>query len=292
MPMLDAEERVIGTVKFTLDHIVPDMAHARILRSPYPHARILEIDTSLALQRPGVICVLTGEDFGSRKRDQSLVWTTAERPTDCRHRQGALRRRPSRGDRRRNGGDCKRGGYSMSLSSMKSFASDATDAAKAQAPTIHDEWPDNECGAWHWSMAISNQPGKTRIMSSKAYSRARLRIMSRMEPHVSIAQWSDDDGSAEVWTSTQSPHGVHGALVEILNTQPEKVRVHTFNLGGGYGAKGGVKLEPMAVCAARKAGRPVRIALTREEVFQTIAKHAATIRIKTGVKSDGTFVAR
>jgi CO/xanthine dehydrogenase Mo-binding subunit len=112
-----------------------------------------------------------------------------------------------------------------------------------------------------------------------------------MEPHVALAQFNDAR-NVTVWTSAQSPYGVHAAIVKMLNASDTEVRVVTFNLGGGYGAKGGAKLEPMVVCAARKAGRPVRLELTREEVFQTIAKHAARVRIKTGVKLDGTLVAR
>src|SRR5690606_18844225 len=111
------------------------------------------------------------------------------------------------------------------------------------------------------------------------------------EPHVTIAHL-DDDGVMNVWTAAQSPYGVHAGLVKILNLPPEQVRVIAFNLGGAYGSKGGIKIEPMVACAARKARRPVRLALDREEVFATIGKHAARITIKTGVKEDGTLVAR
>ncbi|MFW6075370.1 MAG: xanthine dehydrogenase family protein molybdopterin-binding subunit, partial [Chloroflexota bacterium] len=171
------------------------------------------------------------------------------------------------------------------------YVIDAAEAAKPDAPVIHDKWPDNECGDWlleHGDLEKGWQEADH--VFENVYSSPSANHVP-MEPHVSIARWNDDQ-NLEVWTSTQTPHGVRGTLAQILKTDPEHVRVHTFNLGGGYGAKGGTKMEPMAVLAARKAGRPVRIALSREEVFLTIAKHAAQVRMKTGVKEDGTFVAR
>src|SRR5918999_691224 len=85
---------------------------------------------------------------------------------------------------------------------------------------------------------------------------------------------------------------VHAALTKMFGLPASSVRVKTFNLGGAYGAKGGVKIEPIVACCARATGRAVRIALTRSEVFQTVAKHAAHVSVRTGVQNDGRIVAR
>jgi CO/xanthine dehydrogenase Mo-binding subunit len=111
-----------------------------------------------------------------------------------------------------------------------------------------------------------------------------------MEPHVSLARF--DREVLEVYTSAQAPYMVQAALQRIFNLSPEHVRVKTFNLGGGYGAKGQVKIEPLAATAAYVTGCPVRLVLSRNEVFHLVGKHAAHVRLRTGVKLDGTIVAR
>lgn len=292
MPMRDALDRVSGKLKFTLNHEVPGMAHARVLRSPVPHARIRAIDVSEALALPGVITVLTGEDlgpdsglspyFGGQRDDQPVV------AIDKVHYVGdpvavvvAETERVAT--------------EALLLIDVDydelPYVVDAEEAGRPGAPAIHDEWPDNSCGAWKLRFGDIEQGWRESDRIYEHVFRSPTASHVPMEPHVSLAQF-DDDGRVTVWTSAQAPHSVHAEIAKILNTTEEHVRVITYNLGGGYGGKGGIKLEPMVVCAARKAGRPVRLALTREEVFQTIGKHAARVWIKTGVKNDGTLVAR
>lgn len=111
-----------------------------------------------------------------------------------------------------------------------------------------------------------------------------------MEPHVASAVWEGD--RLHVWTGTQSPYPVRGRLAQVFGLDERNIRVQGDNLGGGFGAKCDAKLEPLVACAARVVGRPVRVELRREEVFFTAAKHSARVRIRTGVKRDGTLVAR
>ena len=99
-------------------------------------------------------------------------------------------------------------------------------------------------------------------------------------------------GRITVWATTQNPFVVRTQLANIFKVPVSKVRVIVPYLGGGYGGKVYPKVEPITVALAQKAGRPVRVVLSREEVFYTITKHAAVIRMKTGVKKDGTLVAR
>ena len=292
MPMRDALDRVSGTLKFTINHTVPGMAHARVLRSPVPHARIRNIDTSEALALEGVITILTGKDlgpesglnpyFGGARDDQPVV------AIDKVHYVGdpvavivAETERIA--------------AEALLLIDVDyeelPFVVDAEEAGKPGAPSIHEQWPDNACGDWKLRFGDLEEGWRESDRIYEHTFRSPTAHHVPMEPHVTLAQ-VESDGDVNVWTSAQSPYAVHSAIVKMLNTSDERVRVVTFNLGGGYGGKGGVKLEPMVVCAARKAGRPVRLELTREEVFQTIGKHAARIWIKTGVKDDGTLVAR
>ena len=105
-------------------------------------------------------------------------------------------------------------------------------------------------------------------------------------------RFSGAGGRITVWATTQNPFVVRTQLANIFKVPVSKVRVIVPYLGGGYGGKVYPKVEPITVALAQKAGRPVRVVLSREEVFYTITKHAAVIRMKTGVKNDGTLIAR
>jgi CO/xanthine dehydrogenase Mo-binding subunit len=112
-----------------------------------------------------------------------------------------------------------------------------------------------------------------------------------LEPHAAIASW-DGRGNLTMYTSTQSPSIVRSQLAEIFDLSENRVRVIVPYVGGAYGAKVYAKIEPLVAALARKARRPVRLILTREEVFATATRHGATVHIRTGVMGDGKIVAR
>ncbi|MBI4492234.1 MAG: xanthine dehydrogenase family protein, partial [Chloroflexi bacterium] len=112
-----------------------------------------------------------------------------------------------------------------------------------------------------------------------------------MEPHASTAYW-EACGKLVIYTSCQNPSVVRTQLAELFQLPETQVRLIVPYVGGGYGAKTYPKLEPLVAALARKARRPVQWVLTREEVFQTAVRHASVVRIKTGVRRDGTLLAR
>jgi CO/xanthine dehydrogenase Mo-binding subunit len=114
---------------------------------------------------------------------------------------------------------------------------------------------------------------------------------AHIEPHVSLAYW-EPSGKLVVYTATQNPSAIRSQLAELFNLPQSKVRVIVTFVGGGYGGKVHPRLEPLTAALARKAHRPVQWVLTREEVFLTAHCHAAVVKIKTGVKRDGTIIAR
>jgi CO/xanthine dehydrogenase Mo-binding subunit len=289
--MRDAEARVLGTVPFVLDHRVEGMLHARAVRSPLPHARVVRVDTSEALAMPGVVHVLTGAQiaadpaidpyFGTPRADQPVL---------------AI-------DKVRYAGDpvavviaetAAQAADALPLVDVEydelPYVVDADEAARPGAPVLHDQWPDNNCGSWRLRLgdcdAALEQADK--VYSGVYYSPPASHVP--MEPFVCVAAWAA--GDLEVWTSAQAPHAVRQGLEKMFSLPENGARVHTLNVGGAYGAKGQVKIEPMVACAARAVGRPVRMELARDEVFQTVGKHAATVELTTGVRSDGRIVAR
>jgi CO/xanthine dehydrogenase Mo-binding subunit len=110
-----------------------------------------------------------------------------------------------------------------------------------------------------------------------------------LEPHVTVAQVAD--GRITVWTCSQNPHVIQRQIAGILKVPLADVRIIVFTLGGGFGAKLNCKLEPAAVLLAKKAGRPVRLVAQRADCFLLGVQHECKVKLKTGVKRDGTLIA-
>ena len=290
--MPDAEERVVGTLRYTVDHSVEGMVHARLVRSPYPHATIADVDVSGALAQEGVLRVLTGADieravevpnpfFGLTRRDQAplaigkaryvgdpVALVIAETPQSAHHGAEAV---------------------IVDYEELP-YVIEPVEALATGAPQLHEEWPGNECGEWRLHRGdVDLAMSEATHVFEATYTSAMANAVP-FEPHVAIAAWDDD--LLDVWTATQWPSAVRGELAHMFDLDLADVQVRVFPLGGGYGAKSQLKIEPMVAVAARMVGRPVRLELERDEVFLTTGKHPALMDIRTGVDAEGRFVAR
>ena len=306
---LDYETKVTGRAQYLADMSVPGMCHGKILRSPYPHARIKRIDTSKAQKVPGVMAVLTRDDilhdegiepyYGPVFKDQTIVAV----------------------EKVRHVGD--------PVAAVAALTVDAAEEALKLIEVDYEELP----AVLNVHDAIRQNPilvhEKVRIPESGFADLAELKPIDGtnicthfrlnrgdidkgfaeadqifedtftlpatqhcfLETHACIAS-VEPGGRITVWATTQNPFVVRTQLANIFKVPVAKVRVIVPYLGGGYGGKVYPKVEPITVALAQKAGRPVRVVLSREEVFYTITKHAAVIRMKTGVKKDGTLTAR
>jgi CO/xanthine dehydrogenase Mo-binding subunit len=306
---LDYETKVTGRAQYLADMSVPGMCHGKILRSPYPHARIRRIDTSKAQKVPGVMAVLTRDDilhdegiepyYGPVFKDQTIVAV----------------------EKVRHVGD--------PVAAVAALTVDAAEEALKLIEVDYEELP----AVLNVHDAIRQNPilvhEKVRIPESGFADLAELKPIDGtnicthfrlnrgdidkgfaeadqifedtftlpatqhcfLETHACIAS-VEPGGRITVWATTQNPFVVRTQLANIFKVPVAKVRVIVPYLGGGYGGKVYPKVEPITVALAQKAGRPVRVVLSREEVFYTITKHAAVIRMKTGVKKDGTLTAR
>lgn len=306
---LDYETKVTGRAQYLADMSVPGMCHGRILRSPYPHARIIKIDASRALKVPGVMAVLTRDDilhdegiepfYGPVFKDQTIVAV----------------------EKVRHVGD--------PVAAVAALDSDAAEEALRLIEVEYEELP----AVLDVHEAL--EPGATLVHESVRVPESGFADLAEIKPvegtnictHFKLNRGDIQKGFAEsdhifediftlpatqhcflethaciasvepggritVWATTQNPFVVRTQLANIFKVPVAKVRVIVPYLGGGYGGKVYPKVEPITVALAQKAGRPVRVVLSREEVFYTITKHAAVIRMKTGVKNDGTLMAR
>ena len=305
---VDGLEKVTGRVGYTTNLELPGMLHGKILRSELPHARLVRIDASKALALPGVVAVLTRDDvlewnveqkYGPVLRDQSIV---------------AL-------DKVRYVGDPIAAVAAVSEDIAEEALElieveyeelpavfDAYEACQSGAPLLHGR-NDQPKTSFEDTKALNIMQGSNVATHFKlrkgdveaGFAQADYIFEneyitpavqhSHLEPHATLAQ-VHVNGQIEVWTSTQNPSVVREQLSEIFRVPLAKVRVVAPPLGAGYGAKTYPKLEPLTVALARKVGRPVRIVLTREEVFLTVTRHAVRFRLKTGVTRDGRITAR
>ena len=303
---LDYETKVTGRAQYLADMSVPGMVHGKILRSPYPHARITRIDASKAEKVAGVMAVLTRDDilhdegiepfYGPVFKDQTIVAT----------------------EKVRHVGD--------PVAAVAALTVDAAEAALKLIEVDYEELP-----------AVLNiddalKPGAMLVHDAVKLPASGFADLADLKPidgtnlctHFKLNRGDIDKGFAEadhvfedtftlpatqhcflethaciasvepggritVWATTQNPFVVRTQLANIFKVPVAKVRVIVPYLGGGYGGKVYPKVEPITVALSQKAGRPVRLVLSREEVFYTITKHAAVIRMKTGVKNDGTL---
>jgi CO/xanthine dehydrogenase Mo-binding subunit len=305
--MVDGYDRVTGRVEFSVNTTVPGMLTGLILRSDCAHGRIVRIDTAAAKQVPGVRAVVTGADivargsirprFGPVFRDQPILAidkvryvgepvaaVAADSPAAA---AAAL--------------ELIEVEYDL-LPAV--FTTD--EAIKEGAPLVQEERA--ELGATFADIII-NPSALPNICNSFKLRKGDIEQgfaeadhifentftspavqHSALETHCSIV----DVQRHQVFVSTgsQIPYMVRGQLAEILQRPASSIRVTVPTLGGGYGSKCYPTIEPIAAVLSVFARRPVRIHLTREEEFVTITKHAVKITMKTGVKSDGTIVAR
>jgi CO/xanthine dehydrogenase Mo-binding subunit len=298
---VDAVEKVTGRSLYGADLKLPKMLHGKVLRSPLPHARILHLDTSRAERLAGVKAVATGKDLNIR---YGLV----------------IRDQPPFADEKvRYIGEPVAGVAAVDAETAEEALKlirveyeelvpvfDPLQAMEPGAPLVHEGLGD------YWNVPVFFPKAGTNIANHFKIRRGDVEQGFResdfvtentfttpmaqhcpLEPHVSIAQF-EPSGRLTIWSSTQHPYSVRRETARFLNRPINQVRVIVTCVGGGFGSKVMLKLEPMCVALAMKVKdfRPVRILLTREEEFYgSVVRHPTMTTIKAGVRKDGTLVA-
>ena len=307
MIRIDGAEKVGGTAQYTSDLDLPGMLHAKILRSPHAHARILRIDAQKALSLPGVACVVTGSDaaalpdptYGVGIRDQTVI---------------ALDKVRYLGDTvaavaARDEATALRALELIEVDYDPLPALMTIEAALAKGAPLLFDGPQAGSVLAVGAGAGSVKEPRPNVLYEFTYRRgdagAELARADHvytdsfsfspinpyhLEPYVNIARVSGD--RIELWSCNQDPFILRGDIARIFAVPASRVRIHTAFVGGGFGGKSYCKMEPLAVLLARKAKAPVRLCLTMDEGLLTLTKHAAELTLTTGVMNDGTLVAR
>lgn len=287
---VDGRAKVTGQTQFADDLSFPRMLHCKILRSPHPHAKILSIDARRAAAAPGVHAVLTGADFPIRfgilpvSQDEEALCGERVRMTG----DPVAAVIASTEAEAASGVDLIAVEYEL----LKTIA-DPFEALATPEPRIHDY---GDHGNVHKAVAL--EFGDVEAALSTSHRVFEDLFFYEGSTHLALEQHAavallDPDGRLCLYSSTQTPHYVHRALARALDLPPHKIRVIAPPNGGGFGGKTDPFSHEIVVAkAAMITGRPVRIALTREEVFYCHrGRHPVLMRIRTGVKNDGSITA-
>jgi 4-hydroxybenzoyl-CoA reductase subunit alpha len=287
---VDGRAKVTGQTRFADDVMLPRMLHAKILRSPLPHARIVRIDSSRAIAHPGVHLVLTGQDFptsyGILPVSQDEHALAIERVRFVGDPVAAV-----------IAADEATAWEALDLIDVEyqplATFSRPEDSLATSEPRIHDYGSE---GNIH--KVVSLGFGDVDEGLAKADLVFEDTFFYQGSTHLPIEQHAavaalDPDGKLVLWSSTQTPHYVHRALARALHVPAAHVRVIATPNGGGFGGKSDPFNHEIVIAkAALRLDRPVKICLTREEVFYCHrGRHPVLMRFATGVKRDGTITA-
>ena len=285
---VDARAKVTGQTRFADDIFLPRMVHCRLLRSPHPHARIRNIDFSRALKHPGVYLVLTGKDLPIQ---YGILPVSQDEQALC-------------VDHVRHVGDPVAAVVAREeLTAFEALdlidvdyeilptISDPEEALATPEPRIHEY---GEEGNIHKLVALefgNVEEGFAQadeVFEDTFFYQGNTHLP--IEQHASVAI-KDPDGKLTIWSSTQTPHYLHRALAKVLEMPAAHIRVIATPNGGGFGGKSDPFNHEIVVSkAALVLDRPVKICLTREEVFYCHrGRHPILMKFKTGVKKDGTI---
>ncbi len=287
LPKIDAWAKVVGETRYADDLVMARMAHGKLLRSIHPHALIKLIDTSRARALPGVYAVITGADLPRVKF--GILPVSQDEEALC-------------NERVRMVGDA-----------VAAVAAQDEETAEAACRLIEVEYEplpalmSIEESLGHPEVRIHEYGDGPNVHKNvalqfgdveAAFARADLvredvffyegNTHLPMEQHAAVAQWGAD-GKLTLWSSTQTPHYVHRLLAKILDVPPAHIRVIATPVGGGFGGKLDPFAHEIAACKlSQLTGRPVKITLTREEVFYVHrGRHPVLMWLKTGFTRDG-----
>jgi carbon-monoxide dehydrogenase large subunit len=304
LPRLDGVDSVTGRAIYTVDVALPGLLHARLFRSSLPHAKIRRLDVRRARALTGVAAVLIADDapakrFGFGIQDEELFARGKARYVgDVIAAVAAVDEETA--DQAIDLIDCDYESLSAALT--------VDEALGENAPLVHEELRSYRLNTalardWHpvYGTNIAHQTSFSKGDIDRGFAEAdeifddtfRSQQVQHcsLEPHAVVAEWSGD--RLTLWTSTQKVFLVRSGLADLFDLPEDKIRVIGSKVGAGFGGKNAMRLEPYAAALALKTGKPVRLVNNRaEEFFAAAGSVPAIVRIRTGVKKNGTITAR
>jgi CO/xanthine dehydrogenase Mo-binding subunit len=288
VPILDGVERVTGAIRYGDDLALPGMVYGAILRSPVPHARIRALRVEKAAAMPGVLAVLTGKDFPRGEFSGAPVLAEGK----VRHEGEPIAAVAAETLERALAALAR---IELKLEPLP-VVTDVREAIKRGAARVHEVSDDarlpNVCGvAEHKRGDVKSGFAQADRIFEDTFETPWVH-QGFVEPHVTVASADLATGRVTVWTSTQAQFNQRSGLAYILGLPMSQVRVIGLPVGGAFGGKNSLCVEPICAELARRTGRPVKIAVSRrDDFFATRPCGGAALELKIGVKRDGRVVA-
>ncbi|MBL8702676.1 MAG: xanthine dehydrogenase family protein molybdopterin-binding subunit [Alphaproteobacteria bacterium] len=304
----DGPDKVTGRARFAADFNMPGQLVGRVLRSPHAHARIKSIDTSAAEKLHGVKAIITAKDLPEQPnqivpagemqvnlRDVTRNVMAREKALYHGHAVAAVAATTDAVARE-----------ALGLIKVEyeplPHVIDVEAAMRPDAPVLHDHLITE--GVEPKPTKASNIAKRIEFLKGDAaagFAKAEVVVERRyttqpvhqgyIEPHACLAS-AAEDGQIQMWTTTQGHFQVRGFCSRLLNIETSQIRVTASEIGGGFGGKTVVYLEPLAIRLSQKAGKPVKMTMTREEVFRASGPTSGSVmRVKIGAMRDGRIVA-
>jgi CO/xanthine dehydrogenase Mo-binding subunit len=292
----DGIDKVTGRARFGADMSAPGMLIGRVLRSPHAHARIRSIDTSKAEALSGVKAVVTRADFGPGDED------VADILDNCMAGEKALYDGHAVAAVAATSAAVARKALKLIEVDYETLphVTDVDAAMKPDAPVLHEGLSDETVPEGVSQNVVHRVEfghgdvdagfAKADKVLERSFKTAATH-QGYIEPHACLATMGAD-GIADLWVCTQGHYMVRNTCAAILGIDQGKLRVTASEIGGGFGGKTTVFLEPVALALSRKANRPVKMTMTREEVLRATGPTSSTsIDVKIGMNKDGKITA-
>ena len=315
----DGNDKVTGRARYSADITLPRLLHGKILRSPHAHARIMSIDASRALALPGVEAVVTAADFSQpRGRIADLGEGAMANPkwisNNCLASEKALYK-----------------GHAVAAIAATSLhlaehaislidvdyevlqgVTDVLEAMKDDAPVLHErlanlenanirpgglrddddtEKATNISNHFFFELGDTDQGFKDADIVVDREFRTATVHQGYIEPHSATAMWGED-GKLTIWCSSQGHFQIRDLTGLVLGVPVSQIKVIPMEIGGGFGGKTVIYLEPVAAVLSKKTGRPVKVSMGRAEVFEATGPTSGSyIRVKIGANKEGMITA-
>jgi len=299
----DGLEKVTGKAQFGADLMLPGMLFGKVVRSPHAHAQIISIDTTAAEAMAGVKAVITGSDFPD-------LAANGAHPSEIDVANNAIAR-----DKVLYEGHVVAAVAATTRDQAEAAAKAVevtyeilphvltVDEAMADgAPLLHEgmitkgvdpapEEPSNVASKiLHERGDLDQGFGEAEAVVDREFTTKPVH-QGYIEPHAAVAD-ANSDGRAHIWCSSQGHFQMRASSATVLGVSPGTLKVTAAEIGGGFGGKTVIYLEPLAVRLSQRAGRPVKLVMDRDEVFRATGPTSGTrIRVKMGVSKDGKITA-
>jgi CO/xanthine dehydrogenase Mo-binding subunit len=304
----DGADKVTGRALYGADLSLPGMLVGKVARSPHAHARIVSIDTRRARALPGVKAIVTAADFPDLASEEYEAGESASNLRD-------LSMNVMARDKALYHGHAVAAVAAVSASVAEEaidlleivyeplpHVTDVEAAMAPDAPVLHEHL---------FTGGLETRPDKPSNIAKRnaivrgdlaaGFAQAEVVVESRyvtaathqgyIEPHACVANWAPD-GQCQVWASSQGQFMVRTYCAKVLGLEASNIRVTPAEIGGGFGGKTTIYLEPLALALSRQCGAPVKMVMSREEVFRaTGPTSASAMHVKLGALKDGTIVA-